>query len=139
TTYNPSESWWNDDMVMPLANLGLSAADYTVIALYAGNYADYQHPARIHLPAVLGCSVSGISPATGPPGTIVTVTGANFDFTKNTSIVYSGNPAHPFTVNHKIVSSQILTIDTSTLQSLPGWAPAPGSFSIQGPGGNCGT
>ena len=129
--------YWIYDMIVPVNNLGLGAADYFVTAIYPGNFADYIHRTQIHVPNVPQCQITSISPPVGPTGTLVTINGSGFQFTSSTTITFQGNPSHPWTLNHRIISPTVMTIDTSPPLLVAGQSLAIGTFRIHGPAGDC--
>lgn len=89
------------------------------------------------LSAAAAPSITSFTPTSGPPGTSVTITGANF--TGATSVKFNGTPASAFTVNSatSITASPASGATTGTISvtTANGTGTSSGSFTVTAPTG----
>lgn len=116
------------EFVYTLPDPGPEQLTYRIVAMYPGNFADYDHPGQTVVPAIPVCTATVIAPQDGPAGTSVTIDGANFFFVKQVfRLDQSGN---------KYVAAPFNVVSSSTIATTSAFD---GPFKIETPAGTCTT
>jgi len=111
-------------------------ARYSIIALYPGNLADYQHPAVTPPALVLPCTITGIWPDSGYLGQRVRLSGVNLTYADQEHFILDAH-GDWFTQNLSNPTGDLISVETSGFTPLQGSPPYTGTFLVHTPAGWC--